>query len=392
MRKAWNEEMLGDVLEKTETIDPRRFPQAEFDYIDVSSVSNETLTIRTTQRLKGKKAPSRARRVVAANDVFFATIRPTLRRIAIVPDELDNQVCSTGYVVLRAQPRIEPRFIFYFLQTDGFIAQMEKLQKGANYPAVTDRDVRSQRIPVPTLTEQQRIVAVLDEAFAGLATGQANAERNVQNARALLDSHVQSVFSQRGKGWVERKLGEICAITSKLIDPREKQFLDLLHVGAGNIEARTGRLFDLRTAREEGLISGKFLFDGTMVLYSKIRPYLMKVARPDFVGLRSADIYPLAPVENVVSRDFLFYVLLSKGFTEYAVQGSARAGMPKVNRDHLFEHNVWLPDLRTQTVLAARLDALASETQLLENVYRRKQAALAALRRSLLHEALSGQL
>ena len=177
-----------------------------------------------------------------------------------------------------------------------------------------------------------------------------------------------------------------------LVDPRKKEFLDLTHVGAGNIESQTGVFIDLKTAQEERLISGKFLFDETMVLYSKIRPYLMKVARPDFNGLCSADMYPLAPTPSAITRDYLFHVLLSKGFTEYAIQGSARAGMPKVNREHLFEFKLRLPDLKAQKQLTVNLDALSTETRRLESLYRQKQAALDALKTSLLHHAFSGML
>jgi type I restriction enzyme S subunit len=392
MKKGWEATTLGEVLEKTETVNPRQSPNAQFDYIDVSSVSNTTFEIEVTQRLKGKDAPSRARKLVRTNDIIFATIRPTLQRIAVVPEHLDKQVCSTGYFVLRPKKGIDHRFVFYSLLTENFIGKMEALQKGASYPAVTDGDVREQEIPVPPLPEQRRIVSILDEAFAGLATAKANAEKNLHNARALFESHLQSVFSQRGKGWVERRLDEVCAITSTLVDPRKKEFLDLTHVGAGNIESKTGVFVDLKTAREEGLISGKFLFDKSMVLYSKIRPYLMKVARPDFSGLCSADMYPLAPLPNVVTRDYLFHLLLSKQFTDYAIQGSARAGMPKVNREHLFEYRVWLPDVKNQKQLAANLDSLHEETQRLAAIYQQKLAALDALKKSLLHQAFSGEL
>jgi type I restriction enzyme S subunit len=247
-------------------------------------------------------------------------------------------------------------------------------------------------IPVPPLAEQQRIVGLLDEAFEGLATAKANAEKNLQNARALFESHLQSVFTQRGPGWVEKRFDEVCAITSTLVDPRKEAFLDFTHVGAGNIESKTGVFVDLKTAREEGLISGKFLFDESMVLYSKIRPYLMKVARPDFEGLCSADMYPLSPIKNVITRDYLFHLLLSKHFTDYAIQGSARAGMPKVNRDHLFAFKVYLPDVKKQKQLAANLDDLSEETQRLARLYDQKLAALEALKKSLLHQAFTGEL
>ena len=158
---GWVEKPLGEALVKTETTDPTRSPQTEFDYIDVSSVSKETLAIEETQRLQGKDAPSRARKLVRTNDVLFATIRPTLRRIAIVPEEFDSQVCSTGYFVLRAKPDVDHRLVFYFLQTETFMTAMETLQKGASYPAVTDGDVRSQTIPIPPLKEQKKIASKL---------------------------------------------------------------------------------------------------------------------------------------------------------------------------------------------------------------------------------------
>ena len=160
--EGWVEKSLGEALVKTETTDPTRSPKTEIDYIDVSSVSKETLAIQETQRLQGKDAPSRARKLVRTNDVLFATIRPTLRRIAIVPEELDSQVCSTGYFVLRAKPDLDHRLVFYFLQSETFMTAMETLQKGASYPAVTDGDVRSQIIPIPPLKDQKEIAAKLD--------------------------------------------------------------------------------------------------------------------------------------------------------------------------------------------------------------------------------------
>jgi type I restriction enzyme S subunit len=282
----------------------------------------------------------------------------------------------------------DPRFVFHLLKN----FDLERFATGSGVPTLNRNFVHDELVNVPPLPEQQRIVGLLDEAFEGIATAKANAAKNLQNARAIFESHLQSVFTQRGPGWVQKPLGEICAIESTLVDPRKKEFLELTHVGAGNIESKTGVFVNLKTAREEGLISGKFLFDETMVLYSKIRPYLMKVARPDFRGLCSADMYPLTPFPNETTRDYLFHLLLSKPFTDYAIQGSARSGMPKVNREHLFQFKVWLPDVKRQKEQAAKLDDLHEETQHLGSVYERKLAALEALKKSLLHQAFTGNL
>ncbi|MFZ2540512.1 MAG: restriction endonuclease subunit S [Gallionella sp.] len=301
---------------------------------------------------------------------------------------VEGFVSSHLATVVGDEEKVDRRFLLYFLTT----VEAQDLIQDHAYPSLNLPAIAGIPVHLPSLPEQQRIVGILDEAFDGIATAKANAEKNLQNARALFESHLQSVFTQRGEGWVEKKLSDVCAITSTLVDPRKAEFRDLTHVGAGNIESQTGVFDELKTAREEGLISGKFLFDESMVLYSKIRPYLMKVARPNFNGLCSADMYPLAPLPNEITRDYLFHLLLSKPFTDYAIQGSARAGMPKVNREHLFEFRVWLPNVKKQTELAKNLDALHEETQRLESLYQRKLTALDEMKKSLLHQAFSGAL
>jgi type I restriction enzyme S subunit len=295
--------------------------------------------------------------------------------------DFDFVLGADGVKILQPREFLEPRFFFYQLQA----ANLDSLGYARHYKLLKELE-----IGYPARSEQQRIVGILDAAFDGIATAKANAEQNLQNARALFENHLQSVFTQRGEGFTEKKLSDVCAITSTLVDPRKDEFLDLTHVGAGNIVSQTGVFVELKTAREEKLISGKFLFDESMVLYSKIRPYLMKVARPNFSGLCSADMYPLAPLPNEITRDYLFHLLLSKPFTDYAIQGSARAGMPKVNREHLFEFRVWLPEVKKQAELAVQIDALHEETQRLASLYQRKLAALDELKKSLLHQAFSG--
>lgn len=285
-----------------------------------------------------------------------------------------------------------PPFMFYQVLSCTFKEQLQSLASGTTVPIVNKSKFNSIEIVLPPLPEQQRIVAILDEAFTSIATARSSAERNRQNARVLFENYLRAVFSQKGEEWVEKDFSDVCEISSALVDPRKDNYLDLLHVGGANIESKTGGLVGLKTAREEGLISGKFVFDESMVLYSKIRPYLMKVARPEFRGLCSADIYPLSAKQGHVDRNFLFHLLLSPTFTDYANAGSARAGMPKVNRDHLFAYRCHFPPVETQIALAASLDALHEESQNLESIYQRKLIVLDELKQSLLHQAFSGQL
>jgi type I restriction enzyme S subunit len=197
VRVGWEKKRLGDVVLPIESVDPTKAPTKHFRYVDVSSVSNETFEIVESAELLGKDAPSRARRKIKSGDIIFATIRPTLKRIAIVPPDLDGEVCSTGYFVFRTKPFLDNRYLFYWLLTDKFFDSMERLQTGASYPAVNDTQVRQEEICYPPLPEQQRIVTILDGAFAGLATATANAGKNRQNACELFESYLGAALGHR---------------------------------------------------------------------------------------------------------------------------------------------------------------------------------------------------
>ncbi|MBU2847298.1 restriction endonuclease subunit S [Acidithiobacillus ferriphilus] len=294
-----------------------------------------------------------------------------------------------AYALFNFSNLIDVRYLYHYLhyKRDYF----PQVAVGATVKSLRLRHFEQLPVPIAPLPEQRRIVAILDEAFEGIATAKANAEKNLQNAREVFESHLNAVFSQRGEGWVGKRLGDVCSISSNLVDPRKDEMLDLIHIGAGNIESKTGQLTDLKTAGEEGLISGKFNFDSSMVLYSKIRPYLVKVVRPAFSGLCSADIYPLLPASTII-RDYLYYLLLTKDFTDYAVHGSARAGMPKVNRDHLFLYKISIPTVSKQKIYTEQLDGLHEETKRLESLYQQKLTALDELKQSLLHQAFNGYL
>jgi len=193
--EGWVKTTLREVLMKTETVNPIKSPNKEFEYIDVSSVSNESFKIEVTQRLMGKDAPSRARKLVRVNDVLFATIRPTLKRIALVPNHLDQQICSTGYVVLRAKSAVEPRFVYYSLFTKAFLGQMETLQKGASYPAVTEDNVKAYSLAIPQPAEQIKIVAKLDTISEITKCLEDNYTRKILLLEELKKSFLHQAFS-----------------------------------------------------------------------------------------------------------------------------------------------------------------------------------------------------
>jgi type I restriction enzyme S subunit len=164
-------------------------------------------------------------------------------------------------------------------------------------------------------------------------------------------------FREAGE-WEKVSLQRVIEIASGQVDPTKPPYCDLPHVGGENIEAGTGKLLNLRTAKEDGVISGKYAFDEHDILYSKIRPALNKVAAPDISGVCSADVYPIRPCCEMLRREFLVYLLRSESFVKYATKHSGRGKIPKINREDLFAYDAMLPTPAEQEYIASFLSSL----------------------------------
>ena len=194
----WEEKTLGEVCVKAESVNPKLNPKKKFVYIDVSSVNKETKIIEKITILLGKDMPSRARKLIKTNDIIFATVRPTHQRITLIPNKYNNQVCSTGYYVFRPKNILNSSIIYYFLLTCDFNKEMERLQKGASYPAVTNKEVESQTIFFPrSLEKQKKIVQKLNQLQVKSKKLEAIYRQKILNLEELKKSILQKAFSGR---------------------------------------------------------------------------------------------------------------------------------------------------------------------------------------------------
>ena len=301
----------------------------------------------------------------------------------------DTKYCyGRGVAGVRVLGNFDPWFVWYWLTACK--GHLLSLGRGATFKQISKTDLAE--LPVPNIgtSEQRRIVARIKECMDRVNEIASLRSESLKERAYLIESLTEAQF--KSVVGVEVRMSDAAAISSTLVDPTEAQFQSLLHVGGANIESKTGRLLDLKTAAEEDLRSGKFTFDPSMVLYNKIRPYLMKTARPEFSGLCSADMYPLSPKSGRITRDFLYYVLMSRRFTDYAISGSNRAGMPKVNREHLFAYSFTLPSLDVQERITAQLDDAVQAVLDLEGEMTTAQTETTVLREAILRKAFAGEL
>lgn len=173
--------------------------------------------------------------------------------------------------------------------------------------------------------------------------------------------------------WNTCDFHEVATIQSGLVSPKEEPYCFMFHIGPDNIERDTGRIGNLKTACELGLVSGKFYFDAGSIVYSKIRPNLNKVCIPNFEGICSADCYSIKARAGI-DRDYLFNLMLSFPFYRRAVACSMRTGMPKINQDDLNAIPVVMPSqLEEQQKIAAILTTQDKVIELKEKLLAEKQ-------------------
>lgn len=186
----WPMVKLEILVKKVSTWNPSASVEdIDFLYIDLSSVDKDQKKInaRDVKNISAAVAPSRARQLVKENDVLIATVRPNLNGVALVTANFDGATASTGYCVLRTDKnKLDERYLFYWVQSIHFIRDMISKATGANYPAVSDKIIFDSKIPLPPLTEQKRIAAILDKADA--------IRQKRQQAISLADDFLRSVF------------------------------------------------------------------------------------------------------------------------------------------------------------------------------------------------------
>ncbi|WP_318557191.1 restriction endonuclease subunit S [Geobacter anodireducens] len=384
----WPTVEIGKVCLSTEQNDPGKAPDSLFRYIDIASIDKDNKSIIGTQSILGQHAPSRARKVVRTGDVLVSTVRPNLNAVAVVPANLDGEIASTGFCVLRPNPKlVDGRYLFYRTVTNDFVSYQVARMKGANYPAVTDGTVKQAGIPLPALTEQRRIIEILDQADQ-LRKFRAEADKKAERVLPALFNKVFGDPNTNPKNWPKEPLADHVDIGTRLVDPNGSEFAGLPHIGAEHIEKNSGRILEYATTEESNLRSNKFIFSEKHVLYSKIRPYLNKVAFPRFSGVCSADVYPLLPKNSNISAWYLVSLLRSNAFLAYAQTHSDRLRMPKLNKEQLGAYPLPLPD----SDVIKKFDAQAEIVDKMQSDRHTAGIQIESLFSTLLQRAFSGTL
>ncbi len=246
-------------------------------------------------------------------------------------------------------------------------------------------------VPVPPLAEQQRIVAFLDEAFAGIATARANAEKNLQNARALFESHLNAVLLT--KKWTWKTIGDLCDGVEYGTSAKSSKEGSVPVIRMGNIQ--NGRInWDNLVYTDDEEEIEKYLLNPNDVLFNRTNsPELVgktAIYKGETPAIFAGYLIRIRRKEDLLDADFLNYFLNSEFAFEYGkTVVISSVNQANINGAKLKGYPIPVPSISDQARIVKELDELSEETQRLESIYQRKIAALDEQKKSLLHEAFS---
>jgi type I restriction enzyme S subunit len=389
---------IGEVVETVQTWNPgKKLPDGSFIYIDLSAVNQGTKQIEGHRLVDSAVAPSRARQLVARGDVLVSTVRPNLNTVAVVPDELDGAIASTGFCVLRPRPRkLESRYLLHWVRTPAFIQEMVKRATGASYPAVSDQTVRDSLIPLPPTAEQRRLADILDRADCLRSLrGQA-----IVQLEALAQSIFLAMFGRSSPTWQVATVGELGAGPNAIrTGPFGSQLLHSEFVSSG--VAVLG--IDNAVANEFRWGAERFI---TEEKYERLRRYTIKprdvlitimgtcgrcaVVPNDIpVAISTKHLCCISPNEEICMPEYLHAYFLrhpvARTYLQKATRGAIMSGL---NMTIIKSMPIPLPPMVVQREFVARLDQI----QQLRTAQRSSGAELESLFASLQSRGFGGHL
>ena len=404
MKSGWKTKTLGEVCSfLNRGISPRYLERGGICVINQKCIRDHRVSYEPSRRHDARAKKVGSERLIQAGDVLVnSTGTGTLGRVAQLREAPPEPTTVDSHVtIVRPTPgKFYPEFFGYMLVV--IEDAIKEAGEGCGGQTELARSVLAKKFPVhypESLPEQRRIVGILDEAFGGIATAKANAEKNRHNARALFESHLQSVFTQHGKGWEEKRLGEVADSIST------GPFGTMLH--------KSDYVPDgIPLVNPMNIVDSRIVPSGKMMVNEKTRKrlsgYVLKAG--DIVIGRRGELGRCALVtdreEGWLCGTGSFFVRLSDcmdgkffvalfGSQQFKarLEGSAvGTTMSSLNHGILNDLRLPVPPIAVQRKAMAKADDLLAETQRLESIYKQKLAALDELKKSLLHRAFNGEL
>lgn len=408
MKKGWQTKNLGDLCKIELGKTPARANSAYWDerhetsnvWLSIADLLNEedNIVVDGKEYLSNKGA---AICKLVPKGTLLVSFKLTLGRLAFAGRDLFTNEAIAALTIFN-EHELSKEFLFYCLT---FFDWVKAAENDVKLKGMTLNKAKLKVMPIslPPFPEQQRIVAILDKAFEGIAIAKANTEKNLQNAKAIFESHLQSVFTKRGEGWVKNKLKPITLKIGSGATPRgggesyKTEGISLIRsLNVHDLGFKYAKLAFLDDAQADELSNVEVQPRDVLLNITGASVARCVIVPNDVLPARvNQHVSIIRPISDKLDADFLHYLLISKPYKDQLLKTGEEGGSTRqaITKAQIQEFLVEYPaTLKEQKIIVAKLDTVLAESQHLIGIYEQKLVALEALKKSLLNEAFSGNL
>lgn len=341
-----------------------------------------------------KKFEEMERFSVTPGDIIMSC-SGTMGKVAKVPEAAPAGIINQALLKISPQDGLDPDFLMLWMESPGFQDQLSATTMGVAIKNVASvKTLKAMSLPLPPLEEQQRIVAVLDEAYEGLARARANAETNFHNARELFGSALQAALQDETVSWNDAELADLGdVVTGSTPKTSDKGNLGdhLPFVKPGDFLPDGSLIYDNQGLSEQGAAASRVLAGGSALMVC-IGATIGKAGYTDRPIATNQQINAVVPKDGI-SGEYLYYQMLTPEFQADVMRQAGQATLPIINKGKWSKLKVRMPsDLSKQAGIVDKLSSIRAQVDAASTHYEAQILDLDDLRQSLLQKAFAGEL
>ena len=338
-------------------------------------------------------------------DCLISRLPDPVGRACIIPATGEKMITAVDCTIVRFKKEtILSKWFVYYTLSQEYQNQINKQVAGATRQRISRNNLGLIEIPLPPLPDQKRIVKILDEVFEKTAKAKANTEKNLQNAKALFESYLQSVFANPESDWKEKRMGEVCGFFNgfafKSKDSVKISNTQLIRMG--NLYQNSLNLdrWAVYYPDDYAIKYQKYLLKKDDLIISLTGTtgkedygYTVRIPKSNKTLLLNQRIAKIVILhESETEKDYLLHYLLSRTFLDKLYKTAHGTRQANLSTDKIKNILLLIPSVNEQRAIVAKLDGLSAETKKLEAIYKQKIANLEDLKKSVLKKAFSREL
>ena len=362
-------------------------------YITVSDFTDDGAV--DTSRLKyiSNEVFEQIKSYIISSDDLYISIAGTIGKTGYVSAELNGANLTENACKLILNNGVSKEFVYYFTKSNSFIEQTGINTRVAAQPKLALNRLKTISIPLPPLPEQKRIVAILDEAFAGISLAVANAEKNLANARELFESYLNNVFTQKGDGWKDNRLGDLTVIQSGGTPLKSKSD----YWDEGDIAwFSSGELNNMETITPKSKITPEGLNNSNAKLFPKgsllIGMYDTAALKMSILDRDAAFNQAISGLKPNDGLDLRFVLHAINAIKPEVLKLRRGVRQKNLNLQKIKDIVISVPEFSEQQFVVKKLLVMEKDVSRLETIYQQKLTALNELKQSILQKAFTGEL